>query len=409
MLAPSLAELLTAIVLWTITAWWWWRRRPGQVWLCVAMTAFSCTATIRMAVVYAALDEAMGIPVGATLAIQVAQVVILAAMWEGLAARLSTDRRSVAKRLRLIAVGVTLVSMTAVFLIGYYTSPELWPSSDMELRFATSPGSLATFLWIYGIYDGVALGVCTLLTARQMRLARQWPARVAFGLTSIAYGAAFVVHTVTMLVVARVLDLDHEFVQQVDGAVLTGGFLLVVIGMCTPAFSAFVARRTAPLRERRAYRRLEPLWRRLSEAIPEIVLMPPQSLPDPWTQLYRRMIETWDGIRAVTPWVSAELDEGARKSCPWYRRWPRRRGEVAVVAICIEAALQVKSSGRGAAGTPDQPSRLTATGTFTDELDWLVAVATAWTCQPIQRAAARLASPPAHPTRAVEHEKGELS
>ena len=79
--------------------------------------------------------------------------------------------------------------------------------------------------------------------------------------------------------------------------------LALAIGMTLPAWGPAVAAPVRELRYRRTYRRLDPLWRELASAMPEIVL--PRSGRDRFSYrygLHRRVIEIRDGLLLLGPY-----------------------------------------------------------------------------------------------------------
>lgn len=390
--SPAFAmEAATVVLLWAVAVWWWFRRTEGQSWLCTALTAYAFTATVRLPPVYMGAQALMGVPLGSTLLIQVGQVVILASMWEALSASAPTGRTKTYRRWRIATALTTAFSMSALFLLGYLAYPEQWPTTDFELRFAMSPAPLAAFLWIYGLYDAAALLACIVLSLKEGFLARLWSARVGLVLTGVAYASALVLHGWTMLVYAGALQDQQLLVQYAGAVIIKGGFLLVVIGMSMPALASALARVTATLSQKRNHRSLEPFWLRLSESAPEIVLLPPRSLPDPWTQLYRRTIETWDGIQTVARWGAYDFEHQARHHCPLTWRWPRHRKEAAVTAMCIEAAIQRRAAGGDAPLESPGSWQRSEHMSFNAELKWLISVSRAWSSPAIRRAATSIA------------------
>ncbi|GAA2017397.1 hypothetical protein GCM10009799_51790 [Nocardiopsis rhodophaea] len=384
-------EVVTVILLWAAAIWWWSRRTKGHGWLCTALTAYAFTATIRIPPLYMGAEALIGVPLVATLLIQVGQVVILAAMWEALSTRISQGRADLFRCWRITAAALTLFSMSALFLLGYLTQQEQWPATDFELRFALGPAPLVGFLWIYGIYDAVALLACIVLSLKQASLAQLWSARIGLALTCVAYTSALVLHTWTMLVYAGAFEEQKMLVQYAGNIIIKGGFLLVIMGMSAPGLTAALTRKIVTWRQKRDHRRLEPFWLRLSEADPDIVLLPPRSLPDPWTQLYRRTIETWDGILALARWGADDLELQAQRHCPPLWRRPRRRYEAALAAICIEAAIQRRAAGFTGSSEPKKLWQSSKSRSFDAELKWLVAVSRAWASPSVRRAATGLA------------------
>jgi hypothetical protein len=386
----SVAELAQLVVLWTIAAWWWRHHRREQTWLCISLMSLALTGTLQSATVYRLVEASMGVPAGATLAIQICNVAVLATFWEALCVRLSGTRRTSGRTLRgAAAIGAALV-MVVSFSVGYAVSGPRWPATDDAVRFATEPGPLVAFLWVYGGYAGAALVGCSWLSMRHARRTRHAVTRLALILIGSATTVALLQHLSTLAVLAGAVGWPRGVVDRVGRYVLDGVFLMIAAGMALPALSGQIARWATAHRERRAFRQLEPLWSRLSTAIPDIVLLPPRLLPDPWLRLYRRVIETWDGVLTVSSWISPSMLRAAEQVSSRQRRWPRRRMEATVAAICLEAALRARQNGHEPAGTPAEALRLCESGSFATELRSLTAVARAWSSPAVQKAATRV-------------------
>ncbi|GAB2836512.1 hypothetical protein GCM10022221_39580 [Actinocorallia aurea] len=176
------------------------------------------------------------------------------------------------------------------------------------------------------------------------------PARVGdFGDRSVAGGAVAALAYLAekfVFVQSKLLDIElplagHEApcpsaVQPV-GCLFSVAFpavavLLIVVGMTVPAWGPALA---APLRwwtDRRLHTRLEPLWRLLYEAFPQIVMPGTAHLGARW-RLQRRVIEIRDGLTALSPYRESGAREAADAEADTAQVGATRRAAV------IEATL----------------------------------------------------------------------
>ncbi|MFI9503856.1 MAB_1171c family putative transporter [Nocardia sp. NPDC052566] len=79
----------------------------------------------------------------------------------------------------------------------------------------------------------------------------------------------------------------------------------LVINAIAPAFtlSAALLRAVSLDREGRACRRLDPLWRDLTAAVPEIVMHSPSTARDPSTRVFRMTVEIRDALMHLAPYM----------------------------------------------------------------------------------------------------------
>lgn len=209
------------------------------------------------------------------------------------------------------------------------------------------------------------------------------PGRVRASLRAVCLAIAFlltacVTKAAVALALLLVADLRPEHPVLVAlgvlPPVLTGlGVVLLVAGFCYPALAAL------PDRVRRAherwllYRRLGPLWQRMSEAFTHLVLTGDSVLPvavagwRPWTYraYYRRVIEIRDTIVQLAPYYDPQI----------VSRSPTGDQDIRVRAALTADALRRRREGRAL----EHPHPLTAAGG--DDLDsdarWLARLADA--------------------------------
>ncbi|AGM08659.1 MAB_1171c family putative transporter [Amycolatopsis keratiniphila] len=127
----------------------------------------------------------------------------------------------------------------------------------------------------------------------------------------------------------------------------------------------------------RTYRRIEPLWAALREAVPGIALDPGPGMPGGVEfALYRRVIEIRDGHLALRPYFDPDLppvaEAEARKA-----KVPETRVAATVEAATLAAALAASEAGRRYA-PDDVPATYLDEPDIATEAAWLVEVTRAW-------------------------------
>ncbi len=127
----------------------------------------------------------------------------------------------------------------------------------------------------------------------------------------------------------------------------------------------------------RTYRRIEPLWAALREAVPGIALDPGPGMPGGVEfALYRRVIEIRDGHLALRPYFDPDLppvaEAEARKA-----KVPEARVAATVEAATLAAALAASEAGRRYA-PDDVPATYLDEPDIATEAAWLVEVTRAW-------------------------------
>ncbi|MCD0449414.1 hypothetical protein LO762_09460 [Actinocorallia sp. API 0066] len=199
--------------------------------------------------------------------------------WRGFFCHPSGTARA-AIRWRVVAYGVAVAVMAGIFL-----------SNPVPVRVGTF-GELYGQVPMLGVYSDVfvvMLGWAVVdLLVTGVRYARRaaW-ATLRVGLWSVSAGAVVALAYLAekfLFVQSQMLALDLPIVEEEGGC---------------PALAA-------PGRwwkDRHLHCRLEPLWRVLYEAFPQIVMPTGPRFGSRW-MLQRRVVEIRDGLTAVSPWLS---------------------------------------------------------------------------------------------------------
>ena len=121
-------------------------------------------------------------------------------------------------------------------------------------------------------------------------------------------------------------------------------------------------------RDGRTCRRLQPLWRDLTAAVPEIVL-PIDSRADPATRLFRMTVEIRDAMLHLGSYLPAEAVGPTRAETNW---------EITDYAIRLVRAAQARKAGLLPAVTGSAPPLPVAAHGFDAEVAHLVDLANIW-------------------------------
>ncbi|MFI5609382.1 MAB_1171c family putative transporter [Amycolatopsis sp. NPDC051903] len=155
--------------------------------------------------------------------------------------------------------------------------------------------------------------------------------------------------------------------------------VLAVAGSTLSVWGPLLAAPLRWLRAYRAYRRIEPLWTVLREAVPGIAFDPARGLAGGAEfALYRRVIEIRDGHLALRPYFDPGLPgrvaDRARRSGV-----PARSVAATVDAATLAAALVARDAGhRYQPDDADAPSAGAVPADVRAEAAWLVEVTRAW-------------------------------
>lgn len=207
------------------------------------------------------------------------------------------------------------------------------------------------------------------------------PGRVRASLRTVCLAIAFLltacltkVATALALLLVAGLHPDHPVLVAISvlPPALTGlGAVLLAAGLCYPVLAALPGRFRRARERWLLYRRLGPLWQRMSHAFTHLVLAGDSVLPvavagwRPWTYraYYRRVIEIRDTIVQLAPYYDPQIAS----------RSPSGDQDIRVRAALTADALRRRQEGRSL----EHPHPLTTLGG--DDLDsdarWLARLA----------------------------------
>lgn len=284
------------------------------------------------------------------------------------------------RQLRWVVCGVALVLLWVTFWIG--------PASPTS-HFGSHPvadGSMTVFILAFLVY--LAYAVSTVM-AGCWRYADKAVGAMALGLRLIAAGCAAALGYAFVKVLAILaFAFEAPVASTVEGtlaqSLVAVGAVLVAVGSAATATSQRVGEARVWCRDWVAHLRLYPLWAALISAVPPVALDPSSGrwqdalrIRDLHLRLYRRLIELRDAWLVLRPYMGgASFD--VMKSTPGATGIVER---AVVEAAMLRAAVVAKASQQ----PPHQalsPTPL-VTSSMADELEWWLAVSSAWQAQPL--------------------------
>lgn len=288
-------------------------------------------------------------------------------------------------RRRLILLSLVAVTMTVLL-----TTARTENVTNFVERYATST-PIAIYQLLY--LSCLAAAVVDLIHL-SIRYSRHVAPMLRTGLRMVATGGVvYALHTgykMALIVSAwsdRELPGDESAISTFLAAF---GGILIALGTTLPIWGPRALVPWRLLRQYRSYRRLTPLWRALSAAVPEVRLTQPDAATDSssWTmdlRLYRRVIEIRDAQLLLQPYSDPQAVDAAQEDA----RRSGLHGEQAqahVDAVALVTGLQRwRSDGTGAAPVV-LPQRNVGDASLTTESRYLEQVAAAFSRVAARRA-----------------------
>ncbi|MCD0485219.1 hypothetical protein LO771_23240 [Streptacidiphilus sp. ASG 303] len=374
------AGLLWAVALWRLPSATN-SRKQRMLWaafaaLAVAMT-FEIPSTVR------AVDGTTGVNSLANLVKHLFGVVAAGAVLEFVIAVVRPEG-FLSRRVRHTLTVSALAALTTFFAL----SPRL---QETDAFFEDYDGSAfpALYMTVFTLYIGMAMTVATWLFLGSSRAARGAWLRSGLRLlgAGTAVGIAYAVQRAVFLVM---LTLGHDQLDtkgsedSLSVLLKTVSILLILLGSCLPPISVLV--RAA--RDWRSLRRLEPLWRGLTSAVPHVVLKAPIHRRRFSLRLHRRIIEIGDASLTLREYVPASLQQTALETAEAAGLTGEQRDAAAEACWLAAASERALAGCRPLQGVPYPiPS---GTDMDTDrELRWLSLVNTAYRDCPLVRSFVR--------------------
>ncbi|MEV0247151.1 MAB_1171c family putative transporter [Nocardia sp. NPDC050712] len=208
--------------------------------------------------------------------------------------------------------GAGLVAAAAILIAGATARADGQPV-EMSL---SGPGLV--FVFAIGVPVAFNTAVWLRMLLREFRSTDLTSTELALGAgMTLAIGFAWVVQVLSIL---QLVTGWPQLGPQLPRAELVFTVCLAVNGLA-PGFPLVLALVRAARLDRagRACRRLEPLWRDLTAAVPEIVLRPVAGA-DPATRVFRMTVEIRDALLHLTPYLPAAAPTENRGGLEDYAR-----------------------------------------------------------------------------------------
>ncbi|MFL6124367.1 MAB_1171c family putative transporter [Actinophytocola sp.] len=284
--------------------------RAGR-WMSVALTGLVASMTLQLAVVHPAVD-ALTAPGLAAMASNCLTVLALAAagctfLHLELPAPVAAPRVA-----RWLVLGL---AVCAVLVVLFLTAPSNYPEYVARSRGADPVPLVSWEGYGYVAYVAPAAVLLGASAWRCARVADRFTLRLGLRIMGAgdAVAAAYAVTRCAGMVAYDAGVRGSVLYGPLVGLLFRLAILLVLLGLALPLAGRptgmdRVARWVALNRQ---YRLLFPLWHALRSEFPDISLDPsPRRLPfaAPDGVLYRRMIEIWDGLLCLRPYVDGAMD-----------------------------------------------------------------------------------------------------
>ncbi|MEU9371662.1 MAB_1171c family putative transporter [Streptomyces avermitilis] len=246
------------------------------------------------------------------------------------------------QRLRHIIAAMCLTLMSVAFALAPSHGRE---PDDNFSEHRPSTWALA-HVGLFAMYIGIAMIFTTILFATAARHSKDRWVRTGHSMLSLG-GALGVLYALQRLGylgrVARgpITAADFEHAAMVSTALKYAAIATIIVGSCLPPVSVAAT----AWRERRALRRIEPLWLGLTQAVPSVRLS--IEIPRRRTRLllHRRLVEISDATLVLREYLPADVQHRAQEMAEREGYPPDERPAVTEAAWLKTATLAAAVSG----------------------------------------------------------------
>lgn len=285
---------------------------------------------------------------------------------------------------RKIGIHLGLLGMVLTVLVSMYLVVDR-QHSDAAGHLASwyaSSTTFALYILAYQSIFGATMLEIVVLCRRYSRAVTDRRVRMALNVTALGALTALLYTGVRLLDLAVApFGISLTPLENVAEISTSIGSTLLLIGLTLPSWAARFTAARVHLRQRRSYQSMEPLWRALAEASPDIVLEPgPRGS---WLRhgdfdfhLRRRIIEIHDAQLILRAYRTQQDEQTARLRAI-EAGLTGIDAAAYVEAVCLHAALLAKQHGRKGDGA--LPDHQHAGSSIDDELRWLTRLSKAFT------------------------------
>ncbi|MFJ2175954.1 MAB_1171c family putative transporter [Streptomyces sp. NPDC087851] len=279
-----------------------------------------------------------------------------------------------APRLRLAAIGITLPLMVVLYMLAN------WMPGGRVMIGAGKQAVPVLYSAVFTLYIGIAMIVATWLFLSGVRHSRTLPGKAGLGFLGLGtlLGSLYALQRVAFVTVRLTTGSGYpELENQISTVLKQLAILSIALGACLPPLSVAVEH----IRAWTALKRLQPLWHRLTGAVPSVVLS--TSIPKRRVRfrLDRCVIEIEDACLALREYVSAEVHQRAR-TLAIQKGVQEQEVEVVAEASWLRLAAASARTGSQLEGV-EYPSLGVTGRSRVGELAWLRAVARSYTTSPV--------------------------
>ncbi|MEV6953671.1 MAB_1171c family putative transporter [Streptomyces sp. NPDC051183] len=304
--------------------------------------------------------------------------------------QLNLDRERAQRqiRLRVIALAISVAGMSAFFAAEQLTG--------------RNPALYACYVLIYISYLGYTAKDFLLQTWAQSKRSTRRSQRWGLRTTSVGCGFALVYAAYKLFALVSIglglgLVPDHArcstpltpFRCTFSVTAPAVAVLLITVGLTLPALLWPLSQLRRRRWERNSFAALEPLWREVTSAVPEVVLDPGSTeaeadAHDLDFHLHRRVIEINDCVLALRRYRQASVRDAAAAEVARRGAADTPEGDAEVEAAVISAAVDAKRTGLLPDGEEAPPAAGTRSrkGDLPAETAWLLLVADAYARRP---------------------------
>jgi len=301
-------QILIASMLWVVALW----RAPSlrhshkQRSIALAFVSLAVAMTLEIPPVSARIDAVTGVVDTAYLLKHMMGLVSAASVLEFVIAVVRPE--GFLQRFRRTLEGTCLVLMAIAFALA---PSEGRVPDDVLLDHGFSRWALL-HVGVFTLYIGAAMTVTAVLFVHAARHASDRWVRAGHGLLGLGgvLGVLYALQRIKHLVDiagGNVTATDIHNAATVSTALKVAAIAAIITGSCLPPISIAAT----ALRERRALRRLEPLWRGLTQAVPSVVLSVTPGPGRTRLLLHRRLVEISDATLALLEYVPADMQARA--------------------------------------------------------------------------------------------------